>query len=756
MVVSNPEDSAAQRQPTRETCRDPRHLTNLAEILTCLSSYQSYETELSSSLTELISNRNSVSESLRVLQSLTPRLDDLHGESTRLVDKVSSTARTALRVGGRVKSLDEEMSRVSQAVERVGHVMDLKSSLTQLQACIESRDWESATRHCARAMSLPLEVISGPFAGVVVPTAESHFPPAHTLQTARENLLSIFLKEFALASRSRDAAATSRYFKLFPVIGWEAEGLEAYASFVVDLVRVRAPTSAKTSSPLYYVTALTALFESIAMIVDQHQPVVEKYYGRGRMTSVVERLLEECDRVVQSTLSSWREERSIDRKARAFILSTLGSNAARKLHPQPVTNEDDGPDPREIDKTLSEIAGMCGRWNLFRKFLVEQLQPFEDLLEPPQGNAEPQVSLRPDPDLSPLPEQVQLLSTTSSQKCFDDLLSSCYIPLEVWYIRTIIDKAHRFSTFDLSQSHPITTTPDDVFYILKTVYTRLLSTGSLEAVERTTNFLKDVMERDYAGGIKRKLDDVYRHAGNAPTRSEKSERESRSTFVILLNDLDVSLSHMDRLTKDLSGQPTGIQLYLDMEQQAIRSAIMNLSSSTTKFGAMLKSGVEQLFNQLMRPRLRTVISDVYKDVSYVMDEDAYANAEYQDIVRKRFVKLWEGIVDGYKDTFTENNYRMLFGLALDAILRPWEKHILSFRFSELGAIRFDRDLRSVMAYLSSQTVFGDIREKFVRLQQISSLLNLDSDEDVEAFYNGSGISWRLSIQEAKGIVELKV
>lgn len=47
-------------------------------------------------------------------------------------------------------------------------------------------------------------------------------------------------------------------------------------------------------------------------------------------------------------------------------------------------------------------------------------------------------------------------------------------------------------------------------------------------------------------------------------------------------------------------------------------------------------------------------------------------------------------------------------------------------FVQLGAVRFDRDLRSIMTYLSSQTIFGDIREKFVRLQQISSLLNLDN------------------------------
>ena len=134
------------------------------------------------------------------------------------------------------------------------------------------------------------------------------------------------------ASTSRDAAATTRFFKLFPAIGWEEEGLQAYASFVVDLVKIRAPASAKStfvwvhlfgcqhthrllaSSPLYYITALTALFESIAMIVDQHQPVVEKYYGPGKMASVLQRLLQESDKVVKDLIEGWEEERSIERK----------------------------------------------------------------------------------------------------------------------------------------------------------------------------------------------------------------------------------------------------------------------------------------------------------------------------------------------------------------------------------------------------------------------------------------------------------
>lgn len=171
-----------------ESCsqKDPRKLTNLNEILSCLSWYQSEEAALSNSLAGLLSDRASVAGSLHQLEALFPHLDDLYLETSQLAGRVSATARTADRVGGRVRTLDREMSRVAQAAERVGQVIELKvipiyvmcgrlswftfikSSLSQLQSCVERQDWESATRHCARAMSLPSEVISGPFAGTSV------------------------------------------------------------------------------------------------------------------------------------------------------------------------------------------------------------------------------------------------------------------------------------------------------------------------------------------------------------------------------------------------------------------------------------------------------------------------------------------------------------------------------------------------------------------------------------------------------------
>lgn len=87
-------------------------------------------------------------------------------------------------------------------------------------------------------------------------------------------------------------------------------------------------------------------------------------------------------------------------------------------------------------------------------------------------------------------------------------------------------------------------------------------------------------------------------------------------------------------------------------------------------------------------------------------------------------------------------------MCVDVLVRPWEKLVMGMKVTEvrllsllslmrlqslisplfvllqLGALRFDRDLRSISAFLSSQTSFGGSREKFIRLQQMSTILNL--------------------------------
>ena len=82
----------------------------------------------------------------------------------------------------------------------------------------------------------------------------------------------------------------------------------------------------------------------------------------------------------------------------------------------------------------------------------------------------------------------------------------------------------------MTQFPATTTTPDDAFYILKIVLSRLISTSNPAIVQRASELLREVMDRDYAGVIKKKLDDVYRTGGGGA--AARSEKESRQAFIV--------------------------------------------------------------------------------------------------------------------------------------------------------------------------------------------------------------------------------
>lgn len=67
----------------------------------------------------------------------------------------------------------------------------------------------------------------------------------------------------------------------------------------------------------------------------------------------------------------------------------------------------------------------------------------------------------------------------------------------------------------------------------------------------------------------------------------------------------------------------------------------------------------------------------------MLDEDSYTSAEANDLVRKRFIKAWESLMNGPKANFTEGNYRSFFGMAIDTLVKPWEKTLGIMKYSEV-------------------------------------------------------------------------
>jgi hypothetical protein len=64
------------------------------------------------------------------------------------------------------------------------------------------------------------------------------------------------------------------------------------------------------------------------------------------------------------------------------------------------------------------------------------------------------------------------------------------------------------------------------------------------------------------------------------------------------------------------------------------------------------------------------LDDIYRDVSYNLDEDTFAEAEDLDIVRKRFIRAWEQLVDGYRVC-------LLYCCLVSSLLRGMKRRFLS-------------------------------------------------------------------------------
>ncbi len=382
--------------------------SSAADVRAALSALHAREDSLSTRLDGLVASHADLNRDLQRLDALRAAL----GSQLIAARSISNTmlagaADTAGRLSGRVRELDLEKSRVEATLRVVEQVSELKACVAGVVGSMGApQDWEAAAAYIARAGRIPDEIVKGGFASAVVPTVEVPDPPAVTLETARESLCGLFLREFEKAAKEGDGARVTRFFKLFPLIGRGDVGLDVYGRYVCQGVAgtaravLKEGNAAGTSSDgFFYANALTKLFEHIAQIVDGHGGLVERHYGTGKMVRVIERLQMEADVQGGIILDSWSDERAVDRKLTdvksypfSFLVQSFlpqqkgimagtprinspalaggaqggggsGSNNARN-------SEDEGINMKEVDGLLREIAVMLGRWSLYSRFLA--------------------------------------------------------------------------------------------------------------------------------------------------------------------------------------------------------------------------------------------------------------------------------------------------------------------------------------------------------------------------------------------------
>ena len=115
--------------------------------------------------------------------------------------------------------------------------------------------------------------------------------------------------------------------------------------------------------------------EGIARTVEIHQPLIETYYGPGRLTTILTFLQDECDKQSVKIFNEFRKKRNVKEKMDKVRDSVYGSSSALSTTTSMTgsftsnSSSDSKLEARELDHVLEEMALLQARSEMYFKFV---------------------------------------------------------------------------------------------------------------------------------------------------------------------------------------------------------------------------------------------------------------------------------------------------------------------------------------------------------------------------------------------------
>ncbi|KAJ8245020.1 hypothetical protein COCON_G00236370, partial [Conger conger] len=212
-----------------------------------------------------------------------------------------------------------------------------------------------------------------------------------------------------------------------PLLGLHDQGLARFAQYLCTQLASKAEENlvlavggelGERRAALIFADTLTLLLEGIAWIVETHQPIVETYYGPGRLYTLIKHLQVECDQPAEKVVDKFMHQRDYQNKFQIVQSSMMRSLPTGKM------------EPRELDPVLLEVTVMNARAELYLRFLRRRITAdFEvgDATAPKETVQEHQQSME------------QLLKHCLLSRNMQEVIGY-YIPMEEYYMRESVNK----------------------------------------------------------------------------------------------------------------------------------------------------------------------------------------------------------------------------------------------------------------------------------------------------------------------------
>ncbi|CAG7837269.1 unnamed protein product [Allacma fusca] len=711
------------------------------------------EVECSEKIYDLMKTRDDIEIQLKTISQRLSSLKPVEAEAEHFAEVIKSTAVLAEDVSAKVRQLDKSKNRVAECQQRVNDLLDLQQCSEGVATEMQNEDYEKAAGHVHRFLTIDETKLK--HTARDVSEGKNMDASFHKLHHAEEQLKLVVSSKFDDAVREEDVASVERFFKIFPLLNMHEEGLKRFTSYLSSKLRessqknlngAKITKESDKRASVIYADTLTLLFEGIARIVEIHQPLIETYYGPGRMLTVMEYLQKECDFESKQIIEEFRKNREFNKKIQ-LVASFMSNKSDNKI------------DPKDLDLVLSELTLLNARTELYARFVRRRVLSDIEVSVTDEAEKAKKIAF-----LEKLMKDSETLRTMQ-------LLLGQYILLEQYFMAQSVQKAVELDCLveaSGEDTYVLSSMTDDVFFIVKKCIKRSLGSQSVDGVCAVINNACGILESDFADLLLNQLRQGFPSgyldlaqaysvisASFQQGKIQASDIEkSRTQFVAYLNNTDVSMEYVTSLKSSLDksiNESFGSNL-TQYEKDKIASCLSGLGSVNIRLKSVSEFGFSQLRSSAVKPRVKPWLDTFFHArPSYeIADEDFMdESASMQTLISDL-----DSFFKSFKVCLSPSTYEAFVAMVTNEISIQMEKVLFKIKFNRIGGLQFDKELRLLVGYLTSSTTWS-VRDKFARLTQFTILLTLEKVSEVSDYWGKGPVTWRLTVTEVRQILSLR-
>ncbi|CAN6232776.1 unnamed protein product [Urochloa humidicola] len=707
-----------------------RALTDAGAATRLLHECIAYQRGLDARLDSLLARRADIDRAAAsLLRSAPPLLSLAASDAAALKESSSSTAALAEALSSRVRHLDAAHSRADAALARAEAALDRSRALEAARRALAADDLAAAATAAHEFL-----------------TIDARFPTDDDLHRdlldIKRRLEGLARRRLAAAVDAQDHPAVLRLVRLFPLLALADEGLQIYVAYLKKVVALRARadfehlaelTSATqpTSERPDFVGCLTRLFKDIVLAVEENDAVLRELRGEDGVAYAIIELQEECDSRGTQILRRYADYRKLARLASDInsytknLLSVVGSMAS-------AAGGHEGPDPREIELYLEEILALTQLGEDYTEFMVNKIRGLRDVK----------------PELGP--QAMKAFRNGSFNKMVQDL-TGFYVIFEEFFMVENVRKAIRI---DEPVPDGLTTSMvDDVFFVLQSCCRRAASTASINSVLAVLGGATSLLSNEYQEALQWRMREP--NLGAKLFLGGVGVQKTGEEIATALNNMDISSEYVLKLRHEIEELCAEQVFHAPADREKIKSCLSELGEISASFKKILHSGMEHLVASVA-PRIRPVL-DTVATVSYELDDAEYGENEVNDPWVQKLILAVNTNVAWLQPVMTSNNYDSFVHLIIDFIVKRLEVIMMQKRFSQLGGLQLDKEVRSLINHFSEMSQ-RPVRDKFSRLSQMSTILNFERVSEILDFWgdNAGHLTWLLTPAEVRRVLGLRI